>query len=1275
MTIKRGEAGASGIGHAAGLALRGAFTGLCLAGALSACSSGGGGDGGQGGDGPNPGDVVGGGADPSVAFSYPVNGQDNVYVKSQIAVAYRGDVDGDPGLTLAVDGTPVDTNVERDSNQSNIFRLSVPGGGDVERAGLEPNTSYTVQNGAGDTLFSFTTRAYDGRPGEGAFSVARLSRIGDRNVPFTEFNPIRARFSSPVDEGSIELCDAGETLGTDCTVSVTGPDGAVPGRLTVLGSDMTFDPSSDLGDGTPSSRNAADYDSSDLVGGQTYTVAFDGVRSAFGDELSTSFKVTPVAISEGDSVDTVQALSITGGRGDNPLNGGLRNLVKINSQLIGGNDQPASNADDRGGLLTRLAGTTSGSRYNGTFPGLIPAGQQFDLTPLALKLNGDVDTPINTDNIRVRFANDADVYLVSNAPLAGIEAPTQVLLRFDLGISTAVPQGNPIAALSNGVFNQTAMDIVAAGLAVPQPNGDIKLTTLGSFPVSVNRTGNAIVDFELELTLPNPSASDMITVDADTTAPRITAQYPSGCLYTFNTQDAAGNPLFESGSVVGGIDGTTTLSDTEANCISVLSQREILNADDMEAPDALLNFPEPRADSLPLRSNPSLTFSEPVDPISLGANITLTNNADSSEVPVRLRSEGSSVVIDPVEALEPDTQYTVQVGQGITDLAGNGLEGNFPGSTLVSNITFNTEPMVIPREADGQPTDVSQDLTQRRAVRQAAPFLTVLTPGMPCPLMQSSDEPESDFRSGGDIAGRCVGDSATASGDFPTPNPFPDGTQYPAPSSAKVVYPVFKEPANNTVDAYFSKPVQASTIQMANGCLIGGSGNTNSDATVAVQIMDGSGQCTGVVPGALALLTPSDTLTRGFSFRPTDAFVPGQRYWIVVCGSADDTQGTGASDCSTGKTVLGQNGLRLNTNSLLGTGTRVSAFGGTQNGQPNPAPPGTCGAGITDIPSGGGNVYCYDDNRAQGGPDIVMPFDGAPATRDFYATTLALPETDTNGNGIFDNTPYGQDRIALGMNDIGGQLTDETTYAANQVFDDSFGRERSQPANIVFSATLQGLLPGAGAEAGFLSGGRPVAIRQLNDGESCAPANQVTFNDGTSVIGNSAPSQCLPVDLLPGGFTAITSLAAGNIAPTGRTLLRFPYGVDGNGQSTDKPQSGYIVPECQGSFQGEDYDYAPCFVANLRLTVNGNDGISSEGTNLAIPQQDLNVRVFGPVAFEQNGRLVISTKNANAFAIVAYLTTGPNFPPAPLPAPTQAGDQSLQLIGPAIHGGLSFPVR
>src|SRR5699024_1485567 len=155
------------------------------------------------------------------------------------------------------------------------------------------------------------------------------------------------------------------------------------------------------------------------------------------------------------------------------------------------------------------------------------------------------------------------------------------------------------------LFNQTAMNVIAAGTAIPQPNGDIKLVTMGSFPVAVNRTGTGIVDFELEVTLPNPKAPNNQSLIAliDQTAPRVTAWYPSACAYTY-------------GAWMGDRFG---LHDVEAEPLTEISVQE----DKCAKNTPPLSY-GPRGEEGPagvstllVRQNPAVVFSEPIDPVSL----------------------------------------------------------------------------------------------------------------------------------------------------------------------------------------------------------------------------------------------------------------------------------------------------------------------------------------------------------------------------------------------------------------------------------------------------------------------------------------------------------------------------------------------------------------------------------------------------------------------------------------------------------------------------------
>src|SRR5699024_132926 len=114
---------------------------------------------------------------------------------------------------------------------------------------------------------------------------------------------------------------------------------------------------------------------------------------------------------------------------------------------------------------------------------------------------------------------------------------------------------------------------------------------------------------------------------------------------------------------------------------------------------------------------------------------------------------------------------------------------------------------------------------------------------------------------------------------------------------------------------------------------------------------------------------------------------------------------------------------------------------------------------------------------------------------------------------------------------------------------------------------------------------------------------------------------------------------------TGPLTLRFAYVDTNNDGTADAPQTGYIVHSCTvdpdaGGPQPQ-VSYAPCFVANLQLTVNAPNPGQTALAKLALTQQPIDVQIFGPMAFEQNGTLLIDLRNSNAVVSDATATTLP----------------------------------
>ena len=1181
---------------------------------LSACDSGSGGDNGR-----TPAEQQAIEDGPmGLVFSYPYNGQQNVTLTSQIAFRTQSAFDNDIADAIALrtasgDIAPeLSINVVQDDNQPNVYRVqtSRPLRGNVTYRLV---TTQALQSGdvrydAGQTLFQFTTAPAPGAPSAGEFQVTEVAPgetnpITGQTSIFAQFNTLHISLSETIDPSSVI---DGETF------TVTGPDGeAVDGALIVSGHEIAFDPADNLAPGD-------------------YTISLSGdVRSAFGKSLEP-MSVTRTVLDSGDIVQ--QNLLVDNGQGfagdadDSPLDGLMDNLVTIRTQLIGVNQQPARNQPERAGVLVNLS-QPGMPGFGDVFPNSLPAGQLVQLKPLSVSLNGDVPTPLQSGPIQIQFGTDANLYLMAN-DYQDIATPTAVRLRFDLNNTTLIEAapGTPeyvVQALANGVFNQSALNVQASGLAIPQDNGDLVITTLGTFPLTVNRSDDLTIDFSLTLRLP---AGEQTPVVADNVAPFVISQTPSACLYTFGTP--AYRPVYSQR-------GSAPTALPEQACLQVLQQGGALTT-----PSGINDFQ--------IEGSPALTFSEPLDPLSVnGQSIQMTG--PTGNVPVSFQVDGSSVVLRPDDLLQPNTQYTITLGSGsaLRDLAGNSLVAN-PAGGPGQSIRFTTEPQVF------------------NEAMQAPVILGELTPGVPCALEGG------DFMSGGDDAGRCVGsEPADASGmDDDDDSDSMAGGMLAA--SATTDYPVFQNPKNVSVNVSFSKFVQRDTVVLADGCLTSGSGddNSNNNATVALERIDGNGQCVGVPEASLAFLNTNDDTTRGFTIRPVQELTEGARYWIVICGND--------GDASCGATILDTDGLALNTDPFNGTGTTPAS------------------------------------QDAAGGPDIIMPFDAIGYTTDYYADQFTLPYTDTNGNGQFD------DADGDGVYSEG----DERPQTSNRALVNLslLGAPITNTDNVGSRPSVNGAYPA------YLSLTRPIAIRETRN-DCDARLADIVDDRGNGVLGES-PDNCIQVSLLPGGFSALTGIginlaeafpaiaeavtdpleevtdpvntlvsslpvvgpvlggtfntvqdaldgltaavfgAVGGAIPvngdpinTGQILLRFPNQTnDGGGQTA---QSGYIVPECEGTLNGQAYQYEPCFVAGLNLVASAPDA-----QGLELEPQAIRLNLVGPVTFQQNGRLVIALNNANTFSLAASALGL-----LPATAEIRPGRLNFQLTGNEIHGGRAFPER
>lgn len=311
--------------------------------------------------------------------------------------------------------------------------------------------------------------------------------------------------------------------------------------------------------------------------------------------------------------------------------------------------------------------------------------------------------------------------------------------------------------------------------------------------------------------------------------------------------------------------------------------------------------------SFPVNASPAATFSEPLAPSSLTSqNVRLVDTGTGAAVPAHVHLEGGSVVVDPKASLDHDTAYKLTLSPAITDLAGNHFAG--PKSFQFTTAPYDT------------------------SAPQTAPLLIGLHPGVPCALSGG------DFLSGGNTAGNCTGVDSS--------------------NSWYMQYGVFQLQANKAIHVAFSKPVQSSTIKLANSCVTSPAASATGSATVAVEKLDDNGACTGVVDGTVVMHHRADSSTRDFKFVPDEQLSPGARYLLVICGDS-------GSHCT--RSIQGVGGKPLNTDPYNGTGS-------------------------TSVNNG----------VSAGGPDILMPFQAVDASDDFFMMQFTLPTADVNGNGLFD---------------------------------------------------------------------------------------------------------------------------------------------------------------------------------------------------------------------------------------------------------------------------------
>jgi methionine-rich copper-binding protein CopC len=338
---------------------------------------------------------------------------------------------------------------------------------------------------------------------------------------------------------------------------------------------------------------------------------------------------------------------------------------------------------------------------------------------------------------------------------------------------------------------------------------------------------------------------------------------------------------------------TTGVKDVAGNALATNSTSTFTTAD-VIPPTVVSRTPSDAATSVPLSTNVTVTFSEPMDATTINStSITVTPAGGGPAVAaaVTCNSPCTTATLDPAADLASSTSYTITVTSEVKDVAGNSLAahststfttadvipptvGSRTPSDGETNVAVNTNITVTFNEPMDVATINSTNITLTPTAGGAAVAATV-TCNTPCTI--ATLDPTADLPSGmsgtsytitvttgvKDLAGNALAANSTSA--FTT---IPDTTSpiviATSPASGSTV------PAPGTVTVTFNEAMNPATI---------------SGTTFVVTVTIGG----AVVPGTVSYNTSTNIAT----FTPDSPGLIPNGYTATVTTGAQDLAGNG----------------------------------------------------------------------------------------------------------------------------------------------------------------------------------------------------------------------------------------------------------------------------------------------------------------------------------------------------------------------------------------------
>lgn len=701
------------------------------------------------------------GASPTLYYSYPMDGAQNVAPRAPMVLTFMSGVTADASdFTLKSDnGTNIKLAVEVVND--GYHKLVKHGSSVVLRVQsgqpLATNTTYTLTSDKfvlPGAALSFTTRpALAGATASMAtdsatFKVVNMTPDGHR-LPFVDFSTIDLLFSQPIDPASAHY-------GASVTLKQNGK--LVPATLLVSGRKMTLDPVGLLQPQVPVVLEISHALQSQLLvpdgsGAEQALQPFKKTLNPLGSEPRTNM-VQRAPVASKTSAGCADSNALT-----SALTGMAINCVPVVAKLLG----DTTESGQMGNIYAQLAFAPNfalNTASKGKIPLRIKKGALLNGSALSVNIGGQVPAGFNSGAVTVTFMSDANGYLLPNPYTSNPNAPRRLILTSDMAFDTADPR-------ANGAFTQNLLHVTLVGSAIADPKkGILKVDAVGVVEPSVLGLEHAygVLSFHMD------SYADQTHLGSN----------PDNGKPVAAEQPVDDRQL----TLISWVPGTQARSTTRADG-AVKQQLAPVKAGDAQNVADMLRPGDPIV----------LSFNKPLDKNSIAPGQTVSLTLNSAPVDFDWRLSGSSLSLYPQGGLEYSTQdtadgviqahhaavYQVSYTSGLTDLAGK------MAATGGKTLTF-TMPLYADVDAAGNNG------------AGHSPVVTSMYPGFPC---VNTDVQLPDNQ------GYCQS----------KPKDGEDGSRQ-QDGDAVDRLPVMPLPANRSIHVLFSQVMMAPSIRLGDTFLV-----------------------------------------------------------------------------------------------------------------------------------------------------------------------------------------------------------------------------------------------------------------------------------------------------------------------------------------------------------------------------------------------------------------------------------------------------------------------